>query len=101
MTNHYKRNMIPGGAVKRAIKWRLQFVYDHELKSYENWKDRMTMDFARHMSEPRKKVIDTAFKKRIQALRIVLWMLSENDSRSPDCPPAFDRKPTTERKKRE
>lgn len=68
--------------VKRAIMIRLNFILEEEIKSFESWKTRI---------RPKQKAtlastIDRRYRQRIQALRIVIWMLTPTMERNDDFP---------------
>jgi len=68
--------------VKKAIAFRLQFILDEEQRLYQHWQDHIKQ----RMKPTRSGQVERAFKQRIQALRIVVWMLTPVMERKEDFP---------------
>jgi hypothetical protein len=68
--------------VKRALTIRLQAILDHEVAGYNSWKERI----APKMKPTLASTIDRSHRQRIQALRIVIWMLTPTMERNDDFP---------------
>lgn len=74
--------------VKRAIRVRLQVILDHEIKSFDHWIEVIKPK----LNRTRQKQIDREHKKRIQAMRIVIHMLTPYLERTEDVPTFVVRK---------
>jgi hypothetical protein len=74
-------------SIKRACRKRLEVLLGEEEKSFEKWKEISALE--RHkavFTVTRKKQLERNFYKRINALKIVCWMLSDLGSRTGDLP---------------
>ena len=68
--------------VKRGIRVRLKIILDNEERQLSHWNDAI-----RHqLNATRQKQVEREFTKRIQALRIVLHMLTPFFERTTDVP---------------
>lgn len=68
--------------VKRAIAVRLSHVLEEEMRGYQFWNDRIKGT----MKATRAAQVERKMKQRIQALRIVIWMLTPPLERQSDFP---------------
>lgn len=74
-------------AVKLAVKDRLEVILSEEEQAYQHFKD-----YVQHrLKGTRRTQVQRAFKKRIQAYRIVIYMLTPYDKRMSDIPVLFER----------
>lgn len=68
--------------VKRAIRVRLETILENEESMYRWW-----LENVKHkLNRTRQKGVDREFKKRIQALKIVVYMLTPFGERTSDVP---------------
>ena len=74
--------------VKRGIRVRLQIILDQEIKSFERWDEMIKPK----MNLTRQKQVAREFKKRIQAMRIVVHILTPFFERVDDVPTFVVRK---------
>jgi len=74
--------------VKRAIRVRLQTILDQEIKSFERWNEVIKPN----MNLTRQKQVSREFKKRIQAMKIVIHALTPFFERTEDVPTFVVRK---------
>src|ERR1700685_1612183 len=68
--------------VKRAVKIRLEVMLEHEQSSLVAWEERCR----KLINQTRQLQLERNYLKRISALKIVIWMLSEMGDRG-DLPP--------------
>jgi hypothetical protein len=83
MTMHRKINR----SVRLAVRQRLIMILTEEIQSYEGWLERI----APKLKATRRAQVRRVFKKRIQALRIVVYILTPRDIRDTDMPNLFER----------
>lgn len=82
--------------VKKAVRIRLEVMLEEEERVLISWHERCK----RLLNKTRAKQIETNYHKRIAALRIVIWMLSEMGDRG-DLPPLVIKKPKDLKPKKE
>lgn len=73
--------------VKLAVRQRLITILEDEIRSYNHWKDHV----AGKMKTTRRIQVQRAFKKRLQAMRIVIYILTPREMRDGDMPTLFER----------
>lgn len=73
--------------VRLAIRARLQLILEEEQSNYERWQGYI----APKMQRTKAKTVERAFKKRIQAFRIVIYVLTPREMRDTDIPNLFNR----------
>jgi hypothetical protein len=82
--------------VKRAVKLRLDVMLEEEERAFASWLDRCK----RLLQKTRQQQIERNYLKRISALRIVCWMLSEMGDRG-DLPAMVIKRPKELKPKKE
>lgn len=83
----FNKNMTEG--IKRAVRERLQIFLDEKEKSFSSWNDN-----SRHrLNKTRQETVERRFHKEIQALKIVIHMLTAFSDRIEDEPSIFVKKP--------
>jgi hypothetical protein len=68
--------------VRRAIRIRLQFVYEEESRKHKWWEENIKPK----MKATRAAQVERKFKQTLQALRITLWLLTPSMERTDDFP---------------
>lgn len=76
----FSKNLTAG--VKRAIRVRLEVILENEVQEYDRWK----VVIRHQLNSTRQKQIEREFKKRIQAMKIVVHMLTPFWERTSDTP---------------
>jgi hypothetical protein len=72
--------------VKRAIKVRLELLLEEQEKTYKHY-----LEFIKHrQTASRQAMVERAHKKKITALRIVLYMCTPHMERDSDMPNLFE-----------
>jgi len=74
--------------VKLAVRERLKLILSEEEQRYEHFKDYVSPKLV----ATRRCQVDRAFKKRIQAIRITIYVLTPIEMREEDIPLLFKRK---------
>lgn len=69
-------------AVKKAIAVRLRHILEEEERGYLFWEERVKSQ----LKPTRAGQVERKIKQRIQALRIVIWMLTPLQDRDSDFP---------------
>lgn len=73
---------VMNASVKHAVKTRLDVMLEEEERAFTSWKERCE----RLLLKTRAQQIERNYMKRLNALKIVCWMLSPNGDRG-DLPP--------------
>lgn len=68
--------------VKRALKVRLEFILADMIRNYTFWDE----NARRHLKATRQAQVERKMKQQIQALKIVIWMLTPSNERMEDFP---------------
>jgi hypothetical protein len=70
------------GNLKKALAIRLQFILTHEKNGYDHWLEHIKP----RLTATRASQVDRMLKQRLQALKIVIWMLTPSMEREDDFP---------------
>jgi hypothetical protein len=68
--------------VKRALAYRLKFFLEEEERHLEHFENHA----ARHLGKTRAEYVRRDYRQRIQALRVVIWMLTPPLERTTEFP---------------
>ena len=74
--------------VKLAIRDRLKMILEDEEEKYNHFKERV----CHKLTATRRGQVERSFKKRIQAIRITIYILTPIEMRDDDIPVLFKRK---------
>ena len=72
--------------VRLAVRSRLLLFLDEEQRTYDRWKE----SIAHKLKSTRRSQVDRNFRKRIQAIRIVIWIMTPRELRDDDMPPLYE-----------
>ena len=76
-------------SIKHACRSRLQVLLQDEETSLVTWHER----HKKLINATRQKSVERNYHKRINALKVVIWMLSDYGQRDPDLPTLITKKP--------